>query len=1088
MRYLIQIFLLVTLWSCSKNDKNSKPAFKLLDPNVTGVNFTNKITPTNDLNIFQYMYFYNGAGVAAGDFNNDSLPDLFFTANQTPNKLYLNKGSLKFEDITTKADIAHKGGWSNGVSVVDINNDGLLDIYISQVDNGSFMKGQNQLWINTGVDDQKIPHFEEAAEAYGLAIKAYGTQAVFLDFDNDGDLDFFQMNHSVHENATFGKRDQFDGTYHPTAGDRYYENQDGKFFEKTKNAGINSTALGYGLGLVAGDINLDGKMDIYVGNDFHENDYLYINQGNGRFLDKNNEMLGHTSRFSMGVDLADINNDIYPEIISLDMLPFEPEMLKKSEGEDAFYNFNFKLKQGYNYQFARNALQLNNGNNTFSEIALLAGVHATDWSWSSLFADFDNDGFKDLFISNGINKRMNDTDYMNYVSNDEIQARISRKEFNESDQTLTEILPEAKMPNKFFLNKRDLTFTDLENQIENKQDSYSNGAIYIDLDQDGDLDIVSNNINDPAFIYENLSTNNSQTLSLKLIGTDKNINALGSKVIAYKNGQSHYFEKLSVRGFQSSTEQDLLIAPSPDSLIVVWPNGTYQKAMPNKADKKLILKYKEGLALFDYQNWPKNKAIEEPHDISESLGIDFTHVENDFVEFDREALIPAKMSTTGPALAVADINHDGLEDFIVGSAKKEKVAVFFQTSLGKFIKSEQKYLDADSTYEEVAFAWADFNKDGHIDLAIANGGNEYYGKTPYLKPRLFFNDGKGLLIPQTNALPAVYDTPSAIIAADFDQDGDIDIFQAGRTVSWAYGAQPRSYLFINNGKGQFTERTPEPLKYPGMVKDAHYVALHQKQKPELILAIEWGGIKSYTFNGQNCTEKLITDKKGLWNKILVSDLNGDGHLDLLAGNLGLNSRLKASEEHPLKMYVNDFDENGRLDQILTYNVRGKETLFADKKEIEKQLPFVRKNFNLSKDFAKAELTDIFGKDKIKKSQTYEANFLENCLFINDGQGNFSLQKLPLMAQISPLFAFIVKNKNVYAYGNFYDANIQRGRYDGTNGLFIQHAASKSAKVMPLDKAAINGQVRQIVEIKTNTGKAYLVGTNNQKLSLLKFDQ
>ncbi len=1090
MKSPLFLFFLIFLFSCKK-EKSNLAKFKLLSASETGLDFVNQITPNNDQNIFQYMYFYNGGGVAAGDFNKDGKTDLFFTANQTANKLYLNRGNMHFEDITNRTGIESNGGWSNGVSVVDINNDGNLDIYVSQVDNGSFLKGVNQLWINNGIDSDSIPHFEESAEKYGLALKAFGTQAVFMDFDQDGDLDFFQLNHSVHQNATFGKRELFLGKFHPTAGDRYFENIDGKYQDKTTTCGINSNSLGYGLGLVAGDINLDGKPDIYVGNDFHENDYLYINQGKGNFLDRNDSMLAHTSRFSMGVDLADINNDIFPELISLDMLPFESEMLKKSEGEDAFYNFNFKLKQGYNYQFARNALQLNNGNNTFSEIAMFSGVHATDWSWSSLFLDFDNDGFKDLFISNGINKRMNDTDYMNYVSNDEIQAKINRKEFNESDEVLTKILPEAKMPNKFFENKGDLTFEDLQESVSGNKSSYSNGAIYADLDNDGDLDIVTNNINDPAFIYENLTNERNKSLILTLKGPEKNLNAIGTKIFAYSGNKVIYQEKLSVRGFQSSAETDVYLglgkSRSLDSLVIIWPDNTYEKILTDSSKLKLEFKYKPDLPVFNYSNLCKKTGLGIHFtDVTKETGVDFTHKENQFVEFDREALIPAKMSTEGPAIAVSDINDDGLDDFIIGSSKKEKPVIYLQNQSGKFTISPQPFLDADSTYEEIDFAWADVNGDGLKDLLIADGGNEYYGKNEYQKPRLFLNTKNGIFQPAKEAFPPIYETASCIEVNDVDNDGDQDVFLGCRTVAWAYGQIPRSYLLLNDGKGNFSDRTPENLKFPGMVTDAKWADLNNDNNPELVICTEWGGIFSYDNKWQ---KKLISAKKGWWKRLYISDLDQDGDLDITAGNLGLNSRLKTSEKEPIRMYVNDYDDNGRLDQILTYYIQGRETIFADKKEIEKQLPFIRKKFNLSADFAKASIPEIFGKDKMNSSKVFIADCFENSIFINDGKGNFDRKALPTKAQLSPLFAFYNFNNGKKNYllslGNFYDSNIQMGRYDASFGQIVYNPVSQITNVFPIPDMKINGQVKTITEIKTTSGPLYLIGINDQKMQILK---
>ncbi|MFN4147810.1 MAG: CRTAC1 family protein, partial [Runella sp.] len=550
------LFLALLCGSCSSD---AEEIFRLLPSSQTGVKFINQVKPSPDLNIFNYMYFYNGGGVGAGDFNQDGLIDLVFTANQSDNRLYLNRTDLandkaiKLEDITEQSGFKAPAGWSTGVSIADINQDGLLDIYISRIGEFEGLQGHNLLFICREIDSNGIPHFEEKAAEYGLDLVGFGTQAAFFDYDADGDLDFFQLNHSVHQNGTFGKRDLFLNTFHPLAGDRFFENQHGKFVETTSQVGIHSSALGYGLGLAIADLNLDGYPDMYVGNDFHENDYLYLNQRNKTFRDETDERLLHTSRFTMGVDIADLNNDLFPEILSLDMLPYDPEILKRSEGEDAFYNFRFKLSQGYNVQFARNNLQLNSRKGRFSEIGLYAGIHATDWSWSVLLFDFENDGKKDVFISNGINKRMNDMDYINFMSNDRIQQLIAEKRFDESDQSLVDLLPEVKIPNKFFSQNTELRFEELT--ISPNPPSYSNGAVYADLDNDGDLDIITNNINSEAFIYENRSKSaENKHLRVELTGKNGNRNAIGAKVLVYTPDGRHYQEKFSVRGFQSSAE------------------------------------------------------------------------------------------------------------------------------------------------------------------------------------------------------------------------------------------------------------------------------------------------------------------------------------------------------------------------------------------------------------------------------------------------------------------------------------------------------------------------------------------------------
>lgn len=1087
-KVLMLIGLTFLLFSC-KNEKQEEPLFRLLKPEQTGVDFQNRIEPTKDLNIFSYLYFYNGGGAGAGDLNNDGLIDLIFTSNLENSKIYLNRGDLKFEDITEKSGFDTDGGWSNGVSIVDINDDGMLDFYISQVGEYQNLHGKNQLFICRKIEDG-IPVYEEKGAEYGLDLVGFGTQAAFADFDLDGDLDFFQLNHSVHSNGTFGERGNFLNSYHPLSGDRYFENIDGHFVDKTKASAIHSNALGYGLGIATGDIDLDGKPDLYIGNDFHENDYLYINQGGGVFSDQTDQYISHTSRFSMGVDITDINNDIYPDIISLDMMPYEYKNLKSTDGEDLVYNYKFKIRQGYNAQFARNALQLNNGNNSFSEIAMQAGVFATDWSWSPLFFDFDNNGLKDLFIANGINKRMNESDYINYISNEAIQQKINSNKIDESDDLLTELLPEVKIPNKFFLNTGNVQFKEINDLVDQNTISFSNGAIQADLDNDGDLDLVTNNINDPVFIYENLNGQNSG-LSIDLKGKKGNRNAIGAKAILYTSEGTQYAEKFPVKGFQSSSETPLHFGVKDsvqvDSLVIIWPDNHYS-TLTNPQTNQIEVIYKEGLPLFDYQSL-KRKSGKDYHfeDIAEQLNLDIRHKENQFNEFDREALIPAMHSTAGPAIAVADINLDGLDDIFMGSSKWEKAQILIQTPTGVFEKTAQPYLEADSTFEESAAEWADVNGDGHLDLLLASGGNEYYGKTPYLKPRIYINNGKAKFELKENALPDIFDTQACIKASDVDQDGDLDLFIGGKTVSWKYGEIPRSYLLINDGQANFKDKTPEELKYIGMVHSAEWVDLDQNGSEDLILACQWDGVFAFMNESSQFKKTVLTNKKGWWNTLYPTDLDNDGDLDFLLGNLGENSRISASETEPVRLYVNDIDENGRLDQILTHYMNHEEVIFADKKELEKQMPFIRKKYNLSRDFSNAYFKDVFGRDKIDEAKVYEANYFANAVLINDGKGNFETKSLPKSTQFGPKAAFqkIEGTPNDYfIMGNFFESNIQFGRYDADYGGLLSFD-SGTAKHQPLPDLKVYGQVRAILPLKIKGETHYFIARNDDVLMVLK---
>lgn len=1097
LKALIIIWLFTFLFSCAK--KQEIPArFVVKSAIETGINFTNTLKPTNELNIFNYMYFYNGAGVAAGDLNNDGQPDLVFTANQSANKIYLNKGALKFEDISNTSDLKTGKGWSTGVSLVDINQDGKLDIYISQVGKFERLNAHNLLYVCTLIDKNGIPHYEEQSKNFGLDLVGFGTQAAFFDYDLDNDLDMYQLNHSVHANGTYGKREQFENTFHPLAGDRFFENINGKYVEKTKQIGINSSAIGYGLGITVGDINLDGYPDIYIGNDFHENDYLYINKNGKNYIDELHSRVDHTSRFTMGVDIADLNNDIFPEIFSLDMLPNKPEILKRSEGEDVYYNFKFKASQGYDTQFARNNLQLNNGAGYFSEIGMYSGVHATDWSWAALLFDFENDGKKDIFIANGINKRMNDLDYINFVGTDEIQKKIADKNFDESDKSLSDLLPEIKIPNRFFSNGVDLAFNDIAEAIQNNGPSYSNGAVYADFDADGDLDLFTNNINQEAFLYENKSAQQNpenKTLTISLTGPEKNKNAIGAKCIIFTDKGKIYQEKQAVKGFLSSMESPMFFGlgkqPKVDSILLIWPDNTFQ-TIDYEANKKTInLKYTKNLPLFNYKLLEPTKAIFK--DIATEIGLDIQHKENQYNEFDREALIPNMMSTEGPAIAVADVNGDGLDDLYLGASKWEKGQVFIQNKFGKFVKTKQESIDADSTFEDIDAQLVDINNDKWPDLVVASGGNEFYGKSPNLAPRAYLNDGKGNFTKKTDAFEGLFLTASSIKSADYNGDGFQDLFIGARTVSWAYGQIPESYLLQNDGTGKFknnTEQVAKDLTKVGFVKNANWVDFDNDKDLDLIIALEWDGIFAFKNEKGKFTKEILTDKKGWWNMAEPIDIDNDGDLDFVCGNLGLNSRLHASEGEPVRMYVNDFDDNGRLDQIITYYLEGKETIFADKREIEKQLPFVKKEFIYAKDFAKASLGDLFGKGKIADAQVFEANYFENSILINEGRQGFKLVPMQGNAQMATyrtaqkLEINGDKRPDLMLLGNFYECNIQMGLYDADHGnVYLGIGENKFAKKSLLDNPIL-GQFRNLKKIIIGGKEATIAVRNNDKLMVL----
>ncbi len=1089
--YVLAFLFLST--SCSKD----KPLFELLDAAYTGVTFENRLVENPQLNILNYLYFYNGGGVAAGDLNGDNLPDLYFTANQMSNRLYLNKGDFQFEDITETAGVAGLKGWTTGVTMADVNGDGRLDIYVSMLGDYLHLRGRNQLFINMGNDDNGVPIFEDQAKVWGLDLIGFSTQAVFFDYDLDGDLDMFMLNHSVHSNGTYG-RSTIRKEVHPLAGDKLMRNDGDKFTNVTVESGIFSSALGYGLGVCVSDINGDGFPDIYVGNDFHEDDYLYLNNGDGTFTESLATAIRYTSRFSMGNDIGDINNDGLNDIISTDMLPADPYMLKTAAGEDGFDVYNMKLGFGYKDQFARNTLQLNIGGGKFSEIGMFSGIYATDWSWSALIADLDLDGLNDIYITNGIRRRANDNDYINFVSSEAIQAKLEG-DLTDEDLLLVEKMPEVKIPNYAFRNTGKLQFIDASKDWGLGQESFSNGAAYVDLDNDGDLDLVVNNIDQPAFIYRNNAANRSRSNFLKIVleGDKKNTKGIGTRIIIPSDTGRVIRELYTTRGYQSSVSPEIVIglgsSKEIDSLIVIWPDHKFQVLLNVKANQTLVVKKADETGLYNFGR--KNNFLSS--DLTDSIKIDYKHQENNFVEFHREGLIPHMASTEGPTIAAGDVNGDGLEDLYVGGAKHQPGALILQTKDG-FVTTYPESFRRDSIMEDTDAVFLDVDRDGDLDLIVLSGGNEFRNESENLLPRLYLNDGAGNFTRQLSAFKDLFITGSCIRPFDFDNDGHVDLFIGGRILPWKYGIAPDSYFLKNDGIGNFTDVTkdlaPELIGL-GMVKDAAWADFNKDGVKDLVVVGEWMPLTFFVSGNGKWKKKVpksLSKSNGWWNTLALIDIDQDGDLDIVAGNLGLNSKLTASFSKPITAYINDYDDNEKTEPLIYHFIGEKEIIFPTRDEVVKQIVSVKKNYLTNAEFAAADPKKIVDRSLLNQATKLYCYELRSGYFINNGDLDFSFRPFPLRAQFSPVYTISELDYNkdgkpdLLMFGNYFEANIQRGKYNAGYGFLLRNSGNGNFEYVLNEESGlyVDGQIRDSKVIRYNGQKLFLLTRNNGRIHIL----
>src|ERR1043166_5533128 len=1093
-RTVLLVALGATLAGCGRK---APPLFESLAPPATGVDFANRLPEDSTFNILNYLYYYNGGGVAVGDVNNDGLPDLYFTSNLGANRLYLNRGNYRFEDVTGRAGVADTAGWKTGVTMADVNGDGWLDIYVSAVSYLA-MHGRNVLYINN-----RDGTFTDRTREFGLGFEGYSTQALFFDYDGYGDLDMYLLNHSTHtEHAVGSIADR--RVRNPRAGDRPVRNNGGPFTTLSESAGIYGGVEGFGLGVVASDLNLDGCPDLYVANDFQENDFLYVNNCDGTFTESIATATGHTSRFSMGVDAADFNDDGRPDLVVLDMLPEREAILKTSANAESYTLHDLKLRAGYWPQYARNTLQLNRGKGRFSEIGYLAGVQATDWSWAPLFADLDNDGRKDLFITNGIYRRPNDLDYINYVGNEAVQASLGES-ITSQNLALLEKMPRIPIPNYAFHNNGDLTFTNRAEAWGLARPGFSNGAVYADLNNSGALDLVVNNLDAPAAIYRNRAreAGGNHYLRVTLRGSPPNTGGIGAKVIVTHGGRRQLLEEMPTRGFQSSVDTRLHFglggSARVDSLLVIWPDRRFQGLTLVAADQGLTLSQERAAGRYAYE--PRGAAARPRFtDVTAEVAVDFRHQEDQFYDYAREPLMPHLLSTEGPALAVANVNGDGLDDFYVGGAKWQAGRLFLQRKDGSFHAADQPAFQADSLAEDVDAVFFDADGDGSPDLYVVSGGNEFRGDHEALQDRLYLNDGKGSFRRAAGALPRLTESGSCAVPRDFNGDGAVDLFVGRRVVAGSYGLSPRSHLLQNDGKGHFRDVTLElapALAEAGMVTSAAWLDLEGDGRLDLVVTGEWMPVRVFRQENGRFVERTVQaglgGSEGWWNTVRAADLDGDGPPDIVLGNLGLNSYLRASAAEPARLVVGDFGHNGTLEQLLTFYKHGVSYPLAGRDELVRLVPQLRSRYTSYADFGASRIEDIFPAADLRAAKVREARSLADAVDLNDGQGRTALRPLPAEAQFAPIRAALAEDfdgdgkTDLLLAGNFFGVPPMLGRYDAGYGLLLRGDGRGRFTAVDLeaDNLVIEGQARHLGLLRRANGdRLIVVARNDDRVQLL----
>ncbi|MEO2128418.1 MAG: VCBS repeat-containing protein [Christiangramia sp.] len=1111
-KLILFIFLIFMFISCEK--KKEQTLFSKMEAKDTGIEFENRLQEDEQHNVMTYEYFYNGGGLAVGDLNNDGLPDIYLSGNTVPNKLFLNKGNWKFQDITSTSKVSGRKGWKTGVTMADVNGDGKLDIYVSYSGNApqegfdkpvirDYPGRTNQLFINQGNNAEGIPVFKEEAKAYGLdAIGTFSTQAYFFDYDLDGDLDMFLLNHANKFYSAFYNTKKLRSLRHPYFGNKLYQNQEGKFIEVTENSGIHGSGINFGLSASISDINKDGFPDIYVTNDYEEQDFYYVNNGDGTFTDESHKSFVHLSKFGMGSDIADINNDELPDIFVADMLPEDNYRQKVLQGPDMYNQFKKAVDSGYHYQYMRNTLQVNNGMNQdsvmqFSETGQLAGISNTDWSWAPLLADFDNDGLKDLFITNGFLRDYSNLDFRNYTANEAIRKANSRNQQVDLLPLIQQI-PSTKVSNYFFRNIDGTSFQNQSEKLGLGEKTVSNAAAYADLDNDGDLDLIVNNLNSPVLVYQN----NQETmlanhfLKIRLEGDGKNSMGIGSKIIlSLEDGQKIYQEAFFGRGYQSSVEPVLTIGLGKHREVknvkVIWPSGKISEKENVKTNSSISFSESESKRGPQLKLPFRNNLLT---DISKNSGIDFEHKENDFIDFNQRGLLPYQMSRLGGKASTGDIDGDGYEDIYFGGARGQSGVLYYGNANGNFTKNSSNQAWAeDADQEDLSSLMLDLNNDGKLDLYVVSGGNELPENDPYYQDRIYLNKGNRSFEKLDIDLPTL--SGQVIASSDFDQDGDIDIFIGGRLKAENYPLAADSYLLKNEsiqGEVKFEKDNSALFTNLGMVTAVTWVDINGDSWEDLIVVGEWMNPKIF----MNDHGKLslfpaqgLKNLSGWWQSILADDFDGDGDVDVILGNMGENSQLEASEKEPMRYYIQDIDKNGEIDPIFScFNEEGEFPIFS-RDEVFRQVSSLKKIYTSYDKYAKATTKDILKEAGVSPTEILEITTLKSIILENTGNMTFKVRQLPAKLQASVINGFAFEDfdndgeKEILAAGNFFPFRVSLGKMDAFNGALISF---KDRKVkVERDNMGLYGDIRDLKILTDSDNLRILVVRNDDKASLYK---